>query len=115
MRLPFVLLTYDGCPGTYYGTGLGSCGITNSDTDFIAAVSHELYDNYPGYDGLNPNNNPLCKRKIKATYQGKSVTVQAVDRCTGCAIWDLDFSPSAFQQLASLDVGRLSGVTWDWV
>ncbi len=35
------------CLGTYYATGLGSCGITNSDSDFIAAVSHELYDNYP--------------------------------------------------------------------
>ena len=34
-------------PGTYYATGLGSCGITNSDTDKIVAVSHLLYDQYP--------------------------------------------------------------------
>ena len=33
--------------GTYYATGLGACGITNTDTDYIAAVSHTLFDNYP--------------------------------------------------------------------
>lgn len=34
-------------PGTFYATGLGSCGITNSDSDYIVAVSHELYDKFP--------------------------------------------------------------------
>ncbi|KAI0673505.1 RlpA-like double-psi beta-barrel-protein domain-containing protein-containing protein [Trametes maxima] len=101
--------------GTYYATGLGSCGITNSDTDYIAAVSHLLYDSFPGYNGANPNNNPVCNRKVKATYQGKSVTVAITDRCTGCAITDLDFSPSAFNQLADFSVGRISGMTWVWV
>ncbi|RDX52071.1 hypothetical protein OH76DRAFT_242576 [Lentinus brumalis] len=100
--------------GTFYATGLGSCGITNSDSDFIAAVSHELYDNYPGYNGANPNNNDLCNRKINATYKGKTITVRAVDRCTGCAIWDLDFSPSAFLALSPFEVGRIDGLTWEW-
>jgi hypothetical protein len=27
--------------------GLGACGITNKDTDFIAAVSHLLFDVFP--------------------------------------------------------------------
>ncbi|KAM5533116.1 hypothetical protein V8D89_013259 [Ganoderma adspersum] len=101
--------------GTYYATGLGSCGITNSDTDKIVAVSHLLYDQYPGYAGGNPNNNPLCKRMIRATYQGKSVEVMAVDRCTGCAMFDLDFSPSAFDALADESIGRLHGVEWEWI
>ncbi|TFK91697.1 hypothetical protein K466DRAFT_659886 [Polyporus arcularius HHB13444] len=100
--------------GTFYATGLGSCGITNSDSDFIAAVSHQLYDNYPGYNGANPNNNDLCNRKINATYKGKTITVRAVDRCTGCAIWDLDFSPSAFLALSPFEVGRIDGLTWEW-
>lgn len=30
-----------------FSAGLGSCGITNKDTDYIAAVSHLLYDTYP--------------------------------------------------------------------
>lgn len=100
--------------GTFYATGLGSCGITNKDTDYIAAASHLLYDTYPGYSGVNPNNNPLCGKSVTAHYQGKSVTVTITDRCTGCAITDLDFSPSAFAQLADFSVGRISGMTWTW-
>ena len=32
---------------TFYATGLGACGITNTDSDFIAAASHELFDTFP--------------------------------------------------------------------
>jgi len=100
--------------GTYYATGLGSCGITNADTDYICAVSHLLYDTYPDYDGTNPNNNPVCGKKITATYEGKQVTVTVTDRCAACNLTSLDFSPSAFENLADLGVGRLFGMTWVW-
>jgi len=100
--------------GTFYATGLGACGIVNTDADHIAAVSHLLFDNFPGYDGANPNNNPMCGRKVTAHYQGKTVTVALTDRCTGCALTDLDFSPSAFNTLADPSVGRISGMTWTW-
>jgi len=33
--------------GTWYDPGLGACGITNTDSDYIAAVSHSLFDTYP--------------------------------------------------------------------
>ncbi|KZT69915.1 hypothetical protein DAEQUDRAFT_668682, partial [Daedalea quercina L-15889] len=99
---------------TYYETGLGACGIDNTDTDYIVAVSEDLFDNYPGYTGSNPNDNPVCNKQITASYNGNSVTVTVTDRCTGCATTDLDFSPSAFEQLADLSQGRLYGVTWDW-
>ncbi|KAI0094743.1 RlpA-like double-psi beta-barrel-protein domain-containing protein-containing protein [Irpex rosettiformis] len=98
--------------GTYYATGLGSCGITNKDADFIAAVSHILYDQHA--NGANPNNNALCNKKATATYKGKSVTVTITDRCTGCAEYDLDFSPSAFSQLADQSIGRIYGMTWQF-
>ncbi|KAH9944071.1 RlpA-like double-psi beta-barrel-protein domain-containing protein-containing protein [Epithele typhae] len=97
---------------TYYATGLGACGITNTDSDFIVAVSHELFDNYPGYAGGNPNNNPMCGKSINVNYNGHQITVKATDRCAGCAMFDLDFSPDAFSQLASQSLGRLSGMTW---
>lgn len=100
--------------GTFYATGLGACGITNVDTDYICAVSHLLFDGFDGYTGGNPNSNPVCGRKITATYQGKSVTVTVTDRCVGCAMHDLDFSPSAFDNLAAESVGRLKGMTWSW-
>lgn len=100
--------------GTYYGTGLGACGITNSDSDYIAAVSHTLFDGFPGYNGVNPNSNPVCGKRATAHYNGKSVSFTVTDRCVGCAEWDLDFSPAAFSQLADESVGRLHGVTWSF-
>jgi len=100
---------------TFYGTGLGACGITNKDTDYICAVSHLLFDGFEGYTGGNPNSNPICNKKIKATYKGKSVTVTVTDRCVGCAKNDLDFAPSAFDQLADEALGRLTGMTWEWI
>jgi expansin (peptidoglycan-binding protein) len=44
---------------------------------------------------------------------GKSVTVAITDRCTGCQIGDLDFSPSAFSALADESLGRID-ITWVW-
>ncbi|KAJ4471506.1 putative riboflavin aldehyde-forming enzyme [Lentinula aciculospora] len=97
--------------GTYYDTGLTSCGQTYTDSDLIVALSHLFYDSYPGATA-NPNNNPVCGKKLTAHYQGKSVSVTVADRCTGCAMYDLDFTPTAFQALADMSVGRISGVTW---
>ncbi|PBK65629.1 hypothetical protein ARMSODRAFT_891594 [Armillaria solidipes] len=100
--------------GTWYYPGLGSCGITNTTSDMIVAVSHLLYDSYPGATA-NPNLNPICSKKLVATYGGKSVTVTVTDKCMGCAgMYDLDFTPTAFSRLASTDVGHLTGVDWNW-
>ncbi|KAF5098142.1 hypothetical protein D0Z03_001270 [Geotrichum reessii] len=96
--------------GTYYDTGLGACGITSTDSDFIVAISHARFDAVnPG----NPNNNPLCGKKITAYRGGKSVQVTVVDRCPGCDTNSLDFSPAAFQALGSFDEGRIP-ITWDF-
>ncbi|KAI0365835.1 barwin-like endoglucanase [Pilatotrama ljubarskyi] len=97
---------------TFYAAGLGACGIFNTDADFIVAVSTSVFDGFPGA-GPNPNANPICGRQLTATGpDGKSVTLTVTDRCAGCAPGDIDLTPTAFQQLASLDVGRLHGVTW---
>lgn len=101
-----------GGQATYYAPGLGACGWTNTESDYIVAVSHSLFDSF---GTGNPNNNPICGHKIKATYQGKSITVSVSDRCEGCAWGDLDFTPSSFQQLAPLSKGRLDGLTWSWI
>ena len=60
---------------TYYSPGLGACGITNNDGDYIAAASHILYDSFPGYAGGNPNNNPVCGRSLTATCSSFTVSV----------------------------------------
>lgn len=100
--------------GTYFDTGLGACGKYNTNSDHIVAVSHLLFDSF---GTANPNNNPVCGHKIKATYQGKSTIVTVADRCAAetCAYGDLDFTPTAFQELAPLSVGRLHGVSWQWI
>ncbi|KAK0629354.1 RlpA-like double-psi beta-barrel-protein domain-containing protein-containing protein, partial [Bombardia bombarda] len=89
--------------------GLGACGQTNKDSDFIAAVGASRFDqNTPNG---NPNKNTLCGKKIKISYKGKSTTVTVRDRCPGCGYNDLDLSPAAFRALAPQSVGRISG-TW---
>jgi hypothetical protein len=73
------------CEGTYYETGLGACGVTNNDGQNIVAMSKLLFDTYPyvicmliitfpthdgiyrrGYNGVNPNQNPICGKKLTA-------------------------------------------------
>lgn len=46
---------------TFYAPGLGSCGLENTNADFICALSKVLFD---AVDNGNSNNNPSCKRKI---------------------------------------------------
>nr|GAT43230.1 predicted protein [Mycena chlorophos] len=101
---------------TYYNTGLDACGFTDSDSSsYIAAMSLAIFNNYPGYDGTDSNNNPICNKQVKVTWQGKSTTVRVVDACVGCSTTQLDLSPLAFQALADLSVGELDGATWEWV
>jgi hypothetical protein len=100
--------------GTFYDTGLGACGIVNNDGDYIAAASHLLFDNYPGYNHVNPNTNPICGRRVTVHYQGHTINVAITDRCEACQVTDLDFSPTAFSQLADFGAGRISGMTWTW-
>ena len=103
---------------TYYGVGLGACGITSTDNQDVVSVSHTLFDAVQ--TGGDPNANPLCGRKIRATrfYQAvggeRSVDLTVVDRCTGCQPTDLDVSTGAFQQLAPIPSGRVD-VTWAWL
>ncbi|KAF8898663.1 hypothetical protein BD779DRAFT_1464782 [Infundibulicybe gibba] len=111
--------------GTYYHPALGACGITNSDSDPIVAVSHLVYDSYPslsnsGYvPGGNPNNNGICGKYLNVNFEGRRVRVQVTDRCEGCALGDLDFSPSAFSAITgeadvAMGRGRVPGIKWTW-
>ncbi|KAK2461855.1 hypothetical protein APHAL10511_006318 [Amanita phalloides] len=114
-NLPSFMVGMQTGQGTYYAPGLGACGIVNSNTDHIAAVSHLLFDAFPGYNGINPNTNPVCGMKVKVFYQGRAVTVTITDRCVGCDITSLDMSPGAFDNLADEAVGRLFNIHWHWL
>lgn len=75
---------------TYYNPGLGACGIESGDNDAVVAVSHYTFD--AAQTGSDPNQNPLCNRKIRATRvderTGKSVSIDVtvIDRCESTMI-----------------------------
>jgi hypothetical protein len=68
----------------------------------------------------NPNNNPLCGKKIRITRYdqtvngNRSVDVEVVDRCVGCKATDLDLSLKMFDSLAEESQGRVVG-SWAWL
>ncbi|KAJ8131017.1 hypothetical protein O1611_g2606 [Lasiodiplodia mahajangana] len=96
---------------TYYTPGLGACGVVNDGNDPIVAISHLIFD--PKTPNGNPNNNPLCGRKIKIHRNGKTITVRVRDRCTGCARNDLDVPRKQFAKLANPRAGRVK-ISWNW-
>lgn len=69
---------------TYYNPALGACGLQSNDNSDIVAVSHFTFDAVQ--TGSDPNQNPLCGKKIRARRtreDGKTVSVDltVVDRC----------------------------------
>ncbi|KUJ15207.1 uncharacterized protein LY89DRAFT_708146 [Mollisia scopiformis] len=105
---------------TYYspGPGYGACGYENTADDSICAVSHLLWDAVS--TSSNPNDNPLCGKKIRITRYdstvggNRSVDVEVVDRCVGCLATDLDLSLKMFTSLAEEAEGRVVG-SWAWL
>ncbi|KAK8044005.1 RlpA-like double-psi beta-barrel-protein domain-containing protein-containing protein [Apiospora rasikravindrae] len=94
---------------TYYDAGLGACGQTNNNNDAIVALPSHFFT------ASNPNQDPLCNRNIRITYQGKSTTAKIVDKCAGCSGNSIDVTPSVFTTLVGgLGAGRVQ-VTWDYV
>ncbi|GAB1738177.1 hypothetical protein NU219Hw_g2707t1 [Hortaea werneckii] len=107
---------------TYYQPGLGACGVTSTEDDYIVALSHILFDAAGSSTdaGGNSNENPLCGRMLRATRYNeeasaqRSVDLRVVDRCTGCEVDDLDTSLKAFERLAPSASGRVD-VSWAWL
>ncbi|OCH90900.1 hypothetical protein OBBRIDRAFT_729817 [Obba rivulosa] len=88
--------------GTWFDVGLGACGYTNVNSDKIVAISADIYG-----DGGN------CNQYVQVTNtaNGKSAWGQTRDKCPGCGAYDLDMSPSLFEELGSLDTGVLE-IEW---
>jgi len=114
LPLPTGAQTYTG-DGTYYSPALGSCGISSTGNDLVAAISWKLYDAM-GAGNSNPNLNPACGRKVRVKRVGRAtgMTVTIVDRCTACQPTDIDMSPVAFAGVGEQWEGRVP-VEWAWV
>ncbi|KAJ6540300.1 hypothetical protein B0H19DRAFT_959871, partial [Mycena capillaripes] len=99
---------YNDARWTFYSTGLGACGGTNSDSDFIVALNQDTFGTvYPS---------KYCYKQITMTYNGKTTTATIVDsvlpRVPGCpSSGGLDLSPGLFSFFADESVGVIYG---DW-
>ncbi|OJA19622.1 hypothetical protein AZE42_03872, partial [Rhizopogon vesiculosus] len=88
--------------GTWYEVGLGACGYNDTDSDPIVAISAEIYGS-GGY----------CNQwvEITNTDNGKTASGQVRDKCPSCDSGSLDMSFSLFEQLSTLDTGRIP-ISW---
>ncbi|OHE92395.1 SCP-like extracellular protein [Colletotrichum orchidophilum] len=94
---------------TFFNPALGACGWTDNDDSMIVALSHIKM-------GSQSNGNPLCGKTVRIEAEGKSVNVKVTDKCMGCAVNDIDVSPTVFKALfGDLGRGRVTGVTWTLV
>ncbi|KAF7373555.1 DPBB-1 domain-containing protein [Mycena sanguinolenta] len=64
---------------TYYSQGLGACGDVYDDSSFTAAVSHLMFDSWPGATAAQ-NRNPICGPFVpgRMTLNDAGVMVSAV-------------------------------------
>ncbi|KAJ7706145.1 RlpA-like double-psi beta-barrel-protein domain-containing protein-containing protein [Mycena rosella] len=85
---------------SFYAVGLGACGGTNSDSEYVVAL------NVPQW-----NNGANCNKEITITYNGKTANAKIVDECMSCPDGGLDFSTSLFNFFEDPDVGIIHG---DW-
>jgi len=97
--------TYSGT-ATWFEVGLGACGFTDQDSDFIVALAS------PNWGGGSH-----CNQKLQITNSKNKRTQTATvrDLCPGCSSGDLDMSPSLFEALAD-DLGLgVFEMTWNYV
>ncbi|KAF7767924.1 hypothetical protein Agabi119p4_7167 [Agaricus bisporus var. burnettii] len=94
--------------GTWFHVGLGNCGKWNKDSDYIVAISKDLYDN---------NKASNCDQYVEITNTDNGRTIHALtrDSCPSCGYYDLDLSPDAFKALAPLDQGVMKKMKWHFM
>ncbi|KAG6864301.1 hypothetical protein C0991_010751 [Blastosporella zonata] len=117
------MIMYDAWPGATAETNRNPiCGpyvmgrkTISSSGSFITSVSSpDGFVNVGGDGFLNCDTTAQCHVPLTATvtHGGKSIIVQVVDRCVGCAENDIDLTPTAFAALADMGLGRTDVVWW---
>ncbi|KAK6996113.1 hypothetical protein R3P38DRAFT_2566115 [Favolaschia claudopus] len=81
-----------------------------------AAVSHLMYDQWPGYTNKgNPNTNPLCGPSTGSPCGLHQSRFSSSIDCEGCHLHDIDITPTAFNALiGDMDIGRVHNVSWSF-
>ncbi|KAI1125673.1 RlpA-like double-psi beta-barrel-protein domain-containing protein-containing protein [Nemania abortiva] len=85
---------------TWFHPGLGACGQTDNDGSPVVALNPTDYAN-----GAH------CGQWITIQGDGHQTAAQVVDLCPGCGTNGIDVSPAIFDDIAPLDVGRVT-VNW---
>lgn len=77
----------------------------------IVALSPEDYGTY-----ANPNDSPVCGRKIRIHgANGKSTVAKVADRCAGCTGHNIDVMPIVFTALGFATAEGRVDASWEWV
>ncbi|KAJ1975129.1 hypothetical protein H4R35_003295 [Dimargaris xerosporica] len=94
--------------GTYYNpsVGLGSCGEQHADSDMVVALNAPQYG-----ESANPNNSPMCGRRIVITGSKGTTEATIVDKCPPCKHGDVDMSPAVFDKIGDQVDGRVP-ISW---
>ncbi|EJD36849.1 hypothetical protein AURDEDRAFT_174110 [Auricularia subglabra TFB-10046 SS5] len=97
----------------WYPAGLGVCGKRSKPSDFMTAVSPEVFNAFPGATPGHTFDNPICGRQATSDKpEGKSITVDILDTCPVCGFNDIDLSSGAFEAvIGDLNIGLAEGVT----
>ncbi len=98
-----------GTASYYNDAGYGACGTQiNAATEMLVAAPAALWTT------PNPNNDPLCRKSIRVTHNGRTITVPIKDKCPSCPSNKIDLSQPAFASLADTSLGIIN-VTWEIV
>ncbi|CAO1615964.1 unnamed protein product [Sympodiomycopsis kandeliae] len=100
-----------GGQATFYNTGLGACGWTNKDSDYIVALPVGVWNRI---GGSVSNGNIVCGKKLKVSNGKTAIEVEITDQCPSCDDGHLDLSPAAFKSLGAESQGVLP-ISWGWV
>lgn len=78
---------------------------SDGSVDKVVALSHDMMGTSSNV-GQGSDANSYCGKTITVTYGSKSVEAIVVDKCMGCAMYDVDLSNAAFDELADESLGR---------
>ncbi|GAA3533111.1 hypothetical protein GCM10022222_15600 [Amycolatopsis ultiminotia] len=96
-----------GSASYYTDPGYGACGTQiDPNAEMLVAAPAALWTS------PNPNEDPLCSKSIKVTFEGKTITVPIKDKCPTCEPTKIDLSLPAFQQLSDTAPGIIQ-VDWE--
>ncbi|KAF8310669.1 hypothetical protein DL93DRAFT_2061853 [Clavulina sp. PMI_390] len=90
---------FTGGQGTSFYPSFGTCGWTNSSSDYVVAMSASRYTS------------SACGQIVSITANGKTHTAEVVDECPCCSTNSFEMSPALFRYFTNKSVGTIS-IQW---